>query len=356
MSYRQQFHDSIEVSGVVSRSVGPSQNSQTVSISYSQTVPLNITIDVITDPFDNSIDRCNGSLDMLTGAVAGMHSAQCGAIRQTAAEVSQSLINGFFGTIRTELSQQIQALNSAIQADEGLILEQGKAVSSQKNVMETDYNRIGSRYVGIFRDLDDECHKRIYALDKPAFMLSEKVLKKIIGEAGLNASAKSLITIQEESSAKTMLVISSLARKVHDVLETLRNYITQEKRFSSLTDSFMENEKIEEKKTFLMPVIFVEQDGLERDASEYAEFLPESVPPDKRKEIGGKVRSVCGDDSVSSWAPVSEEEKELLNREFGALSESAFAESDGNTERRIYNTLMGLWQNSSLFTVSRKNH
>jgi hypothetical protein len=283
-----------------------------------------------------------------------MHFAQCTAIQQTANEVSQSIINGFFGTIKTELSQQMQALNSAIEADLGLILEQGKAVSNQKNVMETDYNRISARYVSIFRDLDDECYKRIHALDKPAFLISETVHKKITGELGVNASAKSLITIQEESSSKTMLLISSLVRKVHDVMETLHSYITQESRLSSLIDSFLENEKIEEKQSFFIPVIFVEQDSLEGNSSGYAEFLPENISPDKRDKISGQVRAVCRDDSVSSWVPVSEKEKELLNREFSALSEAAFAASGGNTERRVYSTLMELWQNSSLLTLSRR--
>ncbi|MDR0709909.1 MAG: hypothetical protein LBF77_07575, partial [Spirochaetaceae bacterium] len=80
MSYRQSFHDSLEVQGSVSQTVGPSQNSQTVEINYRKIVPLDITIDVITEPFDYSVDHCNDSIDVLTGTVTGMKAAQCAAI------------------------------------------------------------------------------------------------------------------------------------------------------------------------------------------------------------------------------------------------------------------------------------
>ena len=229
MSYRQHFYDSIQVSGSTSVSYPASQNGGTLHVPYSRNVSVDITVDVETDSFDNSVTHCNRSLDVLTGSVVAMNAAQCAVIQQTAKDVSQSLINGFFGTIRMELSQQLQALDSAIKAGFGLIEEQGKAVSEQKRTLETDYNRISSRYLAIFRDLDDECHKRIYALDKNSFNLSQNVQKKLLVETGANISAKNLLGIEEECSSRSMMTVSRVNRLARDVLETLQNYINQER-------------------------------------------------------------------------------------------------------------------------------
>ncbi|MCL2139990.1 MAG: hypothetical protein FWH41_10750, partial [Treponema sp.] len=115
--------------------------------------------------------------------------------------VSTAIINGFFGTINSELSQQIQALNSAINAGLGLIMEQNKAVTDKNTAMENDYNRISSRYIRLFSDLDEECHKRIYALDKNSFNLSEKVNRELLNESANSASVNNLLLVDEIASS-----------------------------------------------------------------------------------------------------------------------------------------------------------
>jgi hypothetical protein len=78
-----------------------------MNVSFSGTVPVDITIDVDTDPFDNSVSGVKRSVDVLTGAVVAMNAAQRAAIQRTTDEVAKSLIDGFFGTIKTEISQKL---------------------------------------------------------------------------------------------------------------------------------------------------------------------------------------------------------------------------------------------------------
>jgi hypothetical protein len=332
-----------------------------MTVNFSGTVPLDITIDVDTDPFDNSVSGVKRSVDVLTGAVVTMNTAQCAAIQRTADEVSQSLIDGFFGTIKTEISQQLQALDSAIKAGFGLISEQGKAISNQRNLMEADYNRISSRYLALFSDLDAECYKRIYALDKPAFALSENILKKLILDAGNNRSAGNFITIQEESASRAMLLVSSVYRKVRDVMKTLYGYITQESRLTALINSSLENEKTEAHTPILLPVIYTESDTLEgisggtEQPVTHSSFIPEGTPDKDKAIISERAAAYCTGASVS-WNEVSDNERELLNREFMILGEEDFGGLGGaETEaekRRVYDTLIGLWQGNKLYTLS----
>ena len=353
MSYSKNYQASVRYSGSVSYSYPASQNGGSGSIPYSGDVPVYITINVDTGPFDGSVNRFNTSIDTLGGSVAAMQAAQCAAIRKTAEEVSNALINGFFGTINSELTQQMQALNSAIKAGFALIFEQGKAVSERKDTMEGDYNNITSRYIKLFSNLDEECHKRIFALDKQSFNLSEKVQGKLICESSCNAAALNLLGIDEVSSSKTLVFISSLNRKALDVLKTLHDYITQESDIKSLIDSLLVNEQTDEKVSFFIPVIWSESDLQESQGTGNDCFIPDYIDQKGKQLITEKINAFCGDVSITKWEPVETSEKESINREFNLLAESHFSASDDETDQRVYRTMLSLWQNTEIFSIKR---
>jgi hypothetical protein len=349
MSYKQTYSASVPYSGTISYTYPASKNGGSSSVSYHGEVPLNVTINVNTNPFDSSVDNCNKTIDRLTGSVVAMNAAQSAAIRQTAKEVSKSLIDGFFGVINTELSQQLQALDSAIKASLGLIQEQSRAVSAQKNVMETDYNRISSHYLALFADLDNECYKRIYALDKQSFYLSEKAQKQLLIEQGANAAALSLLGILEESSSKIFLLVSRLNRKVKEVLKTLHEYITQEQRLNSLVNSFLFNESVPENIPVYVPIICSEVDAVDSGATYRETFMPEYLGGEQKKAIAGKTGAICSNNSI--WLPLDAGEKEMLNKEFNALTEQYFEAKTSETEQRVYKTMLSLWQNSNQLSL-----
>jgi hypothetical protein len=351
MSYTQRFYDSIYVEGATSVNYPASEHGGTMRVSYSENVSLDITVDVETDDFDSSVAYCNRSIDGLTGSVVAMNAAQCAAIQQTAKNVSQSLLDGFFGTINMELSQQLQALNSAIKAGFGLIQEQGKAVSEQKKTLETDYNRISSRYAGIFRDLDDECYKRIYALDKDSFNLSQNVQKKLLLETGTNITAKNLLGIHDESSSRSMMMASRNNRLANDVLKTLRSYINQETTIADLISSFMINEPITGMVTEYVPVIWTSRENPESGESETGCYMPENMSEPQKELADGAVNRRFTAASKKEWTALPESEKTALDKEFKIMAESAFSENTEEKDIRIYNMLMELWQNSSLSSL-----
>jgi hypothetical protein len=324
-------------------------------VDYDGTITVDIVVDVNTTPFDKSVSGVNGTVDVLTGAVVAMNAAQCAAITQTAEDVSQSLIDGFFGTIKTEISQQLQALDSAIKAGFGLIAEQGKAVSRQREVMEGDYNRISSRYVTLFGDLDAECRKRIVALDKSAFTLSEKVQKELILDSISRESAGNFISAQEESSSRGMILVSGFYSKVRDVIRTLHRYITQETKLTSLIDASLGNEKIDEAAILQVPVIFAKSDMLEGSGETGNCFIPAPIEDDKKAAITERVDSYCNDPALS-WVDLAEAEREQINKEFLTLGEEEFGDDTGDglsEKRRVYDMLINLWQESKPVTLKR---
>jgi len=359
MSYRQNYSATVPYSGSVSVSYPASQNGGSTTAHYSGNVPVHVVIDVNTHPFDGSIAKCNGSLDVLTGSVVAMNSAQCAAIQNTAKKVSASIIDGFFATINNELSQQLQALDSAIKAGFGLITQQAKAVSAQKSVMETDYNRISSRYVTLFSDLDTECYKRIYALDKQSFLLSTKVQNELLSEKTSNNAALNLLEITEESSSKILLLVSSLNRKTRDVLKTMHDYITQESTIALLIDSFLMNEQLQASETFssltvYSPAIYSASDKLDDLSQADNTYIPDYISDEQKIKISQKTMAACIAADSMSWIPISSTEREMVNKEFVDIIEQYFESRGEYTDKRIYNTMLSLWQNSDLQSAKRR--
>ena len=351
MSYSESHHASIPYSGSVSYSYPPSEHGGSGTAHYSGNVSVNITINVNTLPFDGSVGQLNNSIDILTGSVVAMHSAQVAAIQTTATEVSSAIINGFFGTINSELSQQIQALNSAINAGLGLIMEQNKAVTDKNTAMENDYNRISSRYIRLFSDLDEECHKRIYALDKNSFNLSEKVNRELLNESANSASVNNLLLVDEIASSNMFFLVSSLNRKTSFVLRTLFDYISQESKINSLVDSFLFNEEIDKNISVNIPVIWSESDMLEGSQVNHDIAIQNFLDQEKKQIITNGIEQYCSGINSSLWKPVAELEKNSINAEFNSLAESCFTDSTNEIEKRIFNTMLSLWQNSKLTTL-----
>jgi hypothetical protein len=227
--------------------------------------------------------------------------------------------------------------------------------------MEGDYNRISSRYVKLFADLDNECYKRIYALDKQSFSLSEKVLKELLCESTGDTAAMNLLGIDEVSSSKTLVFVSSLNRKVLDVLKTLHDYITQETRINALVNSFLFNEDIGENIPLNIPVLWSESDQTEGNTTGVNRecFVPEYVDPQGRQAIMEKVNAFCSGSSPSVWENPEKTEKESINKEFNTLAEKHYANAggayaEGGEEQRVYKTLMSLWQNTQQLSLKSK--
>jgi hypothetical protein len=353
MSYSENYSGSVHYSGSVSYTYPKSDTGGSGTAHYSGSVPVYITITVNTTPFDGSVNNFNKSVDILTGSVVAMETAQCLAIKESAKEVSNALINGFFGTINSELSQQIQALDSAVKATLGKIMEQSKIVSDKKRQMEKDYNEISSRYVDHFEHLDIDCYRRIHALDEQSFNLSEKVQKGLLCETPCNTAALNLLGIEETSSSKTFIFISSLNRKSLDVLQTLHDYITQELRINTAVNSFLFDEDIADKTLIYIPVIWTESDMLEDTSVKQESFIPDSFDDQKKQDLMEKTDGFCSGLSQNAWEAVPEAEREALNKEFNTLAELEFHDADNETEQRIYRTMLSLWKDSKLHSLER---
>jgi hypothetical protein len=313
--------------------------------------PVDVRVDVDTDSFDASVTGCNNSVDLLTGAVAVMNSAQVVAIQEKTMDVVRSLSNGFFGAINSEISQQLVQLKSSIDSNLALLVEHGKAIDGQKSVMEADYQRIKDRYLGVFKNLDDECRKQIQALDRSAFDLSEKIMAFMLARY-TDKGALGLVSAHEEASSRSMCLASVLYRKTRAVIDSLYAYINQERVFTGQIDVSLIDEKIDEPEPVYLPVLCVESDRLDGEPGVMKEcFQPQGTDEQIKSAITEGAASVSGSENL--WKTGTADFMAELNREFNALVEKEY--SDDLEQKRINETMLNLWRESRFLVLGKRD-
>ncbi|MEI6822452.1 MAG: hypothetical protein WCL51_10980 [Bacteroidota bacterium] len=260
MSYTRNYRETITVSGskTVSVSYPASQSSGTVSatVHYTEEVPVNVNINVDTNPFDKSVSHVNGYVDLLTGAIVATETAEIESKLRNSVKVGETIVNGFFSYIRSEISQQITELSQNIDAHLMHLKELAKSCVDKKKQMEGDFFRISGRYVKIFDDLNNELSNRIYELDKPAF-----VFKKETDNQKIRTSSNDLVNIVTicgiESSDLQSKISTSIAKKrALDTINKSKVFLWQQKKLNSTTQQSMLN--VSKSSSIFAPCCYVE--------------------------------------------------------------------------------------------------
>lgn len=189
MSYTRHYNKHIVkaysgyVEDYISVSYGPSDSGGTktvhVRLPYSgevhEDVQVNIKVD--TDPFDRSVKTCANHVDALTGSVVATEAAQVASIQAKAKQIGDTVVDGFFNTVRFEISTQIVELKKRVEA---LLLdmnEKQKKLLALKNQMEKDYRRTAEHYNSVFGELNNELDHRVHSLDQPVFAAATEIYK-----------------------------------------------------------------------------------------------------------------------------------------------------------------------------------
>ena len=179
MSYNRRFSRTIAVhySGSETFSYPASQSGGTKTVHYSGTAYEDVEVDIHVDttPFDASVSDCNNDVNGLTASVGAMNAAQCMAIEKNTDKISKTIIDGFFHTVKTDLSTQKLELEQTIEARLILLRQQAAFLREKQQTMSEDYARTTARYQKIFSDLNNELSVRIREIDKPVFNFVENV-------------------------------------------------------------------------------------------------------------------------------------------------------------------------------------
>ena len=228
MSYTRHFSKTITVhySGSVSYPASQSGGYKSYSGSTNETIHFNVTVD--TDPFDESVEKMKGGVDLLTGSVAATEAAQVQSIRENSHTIGQTIISGFFRTVKSDISQQIAELRTRTDALLVQLNELAKRCNDKRRQMGVDYQRISSRYAKIFDDLNKELDNRIHSIDEPVFRITRQTdeigsgAERLVSTAAVSAGENARVHAQISASLAKRQAVNAIekGRKFLDVQYT----------------------------------------------------------------------------------------------------------------------------------------
>ena len=352
MSYSRSFTKRISIpySGKVSKYVtfdlgGGKTVSRTVEMEYSgvaqEDVVVNVGVD--TDPFDASVQHCNNTVGLLTGAVVATESAQVASVKSNAMKVGQTIVNGFFKTVRSEISQQIVELSNQIKAILLHLDGLGKRCVEKQRQMETDYHRLSERYLKVFAELDGELKNRVFELDRPAFVFKQLSDQSACRSLGNDLISTAAVSGLENSRLEAM--ISASVTKKH-ALEAIRKadvflerqaFANEQLRHCVLND--------DAEGGYYVPVCYLETCGKE-DWADKAVFRPDILKGQNGDALVEQL-SQCDWDGK----PTNEAE-ERIRLYFNSEVSSHYAASDLH-ESRVRNCITRLFNRNFTKTVEK---
>jgi len=327
MSYTQRITKTIAVhySGRVSYPA----SQQPGSVAYSGTAyeDVVVQVEVDTTPFDLASAGCRDTVDGLTTSVAATEAAQVASIRENSRNVGQTLINGFFKTVRSEISQQINEFKNIVEATLLKLQSDARRCDEMRHRMEVDYNRKCEQYYRIFNELDSELENRIITLDQPSFLFRKAA--DSLNSRMLDTDMVSTVSISGGENARLGVQLGAMKGKerAYNAICQASNFLKKHKHTNGTINSSIINSG--SYGPIYLPVCYVEMTGDSGviDRNLYGPSKLDGV----KKQLGEDLRNV-------QWPVLSEGARTAIRRYFNEEVSSAIP-SDPHGERVREKTL-----------------
>ena len=325
MSYKRSFSKTIPVHYSGSKTVSVSEGTRSVTVNYSGTVyeNVNVNIDVDTRSFDAGVANCNDSVNLLTGAVVATETAQIVSIDRNAKKVGSTIVEGFFKTIRTEISQQIMELSQQIDSHLMHLRELAAACEAKKKDMEDDYNKTSSRYLKIFDDLNKELENRIFELNKPAFVFKRNSDSQTDRTSENDLVSTVTVFGREGGELQAKISASVVKKRALDAVNQAKVYLRKQQNLESTIAQNMLNANVNA--SMFAPICLLETQDDKNQISKKV-YLPTLLSQVKSNNIIEDLKN-------KSWINIATGEKENVQRYFNAEINNSFPSNSVHDNR-----------------------
>lgn len=259
MSYTRRVSKRISVHYSGTISYPASEHGGTKSYSGTAYEDVVVNVHVNTDPFDSSAHSCRNHVDGLTASVAATEAAEVASIEANSRKVGKTLIDGFFKTVRSEISQQINELKNTVEATLLKLQADSRRCKEMQNQMEVDYNRKCEQYLRIFSDLDRELENRIRSLDQQTFLFradADTLSKRLVSSDMVPTVS---IAGGENALLGAQISASLTKQRAYDTLGKANRFLSIQKRTdNTITSSIIHSGS---QGQLYLPVCVVEANG-----------------------------------------------------------------------------------------------
>jgi hypothetical protein len=341
MSYTRRYSERIAVhySGSKTVFIPASEKGENHTVYYDGTAyeDVNVNIDVDTNPFDRGVANCNTSVNTLTGAVVATEAAQIVSIHQNSKKVASTIVTGFFDYIRSDISQQIMELSQKIDAHLLHLRELAKTCVGKQKQMEVDYNRISSRYLKIFIDLNNELENRIFALDEPAFKFKRNADDH--SNRTSDSDLVSTVTVfgKEGGELQAKISVSVAKRRALHAINQANIFLWKQKKSQSTINHCMLNENLTT--TRFSPFCFIETYGEKSQITKNV-YQSDFLPKINHNEMVENFKNL-------QWNNGSKEQKDNIQRYFNAEVSNIY-NCINQRDERVKNMLVKIFNVNSI--------
>ena len=291
---------------------------------------------VDTDPMAKSVDQVSRHVNLTTEAVAAMQSAVILSQQQAADEICDNVDRGFFYLIRSQVTTKMAENFSVLSAKLVSLMEMGKALTAQKDRMESDVARLQREYAKTFNSLNRALERRVFELDKYAAKLAQDK-KSLITDRLLKQVSESVFYERDTSSTARMAFTARIRNKTSKALMDIGNNITENETYKSRLASILEEQHEADSSEECIPVMYVVQSSMSaQNATISKVFLPEGLADGSQQDA---IESMISREiNELSEYEKSEEELDRIWDEFYSYADAA------GLEERVYQTMCDLLQ------------
>ena len=343
MSYTKTYRGYKLVSGTVSYTYPASQYGGTGTVSFSEEVPIDISITVDTTSFDHSVDRAEHRIDGLTGAVAAMNAAQIASIKAGAEKVSDSLTRGFYSVIQHDITSKQSDANNLLQSKVGILMADAKALTNAHERMVRDLERLKAHYGAIFRGLDEDLDKRIKELDRPCFRLGQNGRDDVIYDPYLTQAAGTVDAIGQNNRSVGLISAARLKHNLTNVIGLMSGSIKKSRNYKEKIKSILWQDPNKEASHSYMPVAYSVTNDPQNG---YGIVNLVAGTPVRNQAVLSSVYSYVSSAPPQAGRPVAADEMNLIDQAFSGLVEekSRTASPDNEFEQRVCAAVTRMWQ------------
>ena len=352
MSYTKQFNTTVHYSGSARTYVPAREKGRWENVHYEGDVPVQINVTVNTDPFDESVEGADAALAVVAGALTATEAAQVAQIEQSAKDISQTAINGFYRVLSSELSAQASESGSGVRSTAGLIARQGEQIARIHEQMDGDFHAIKARYLRIFAELDRELERRVKELDQAVFQISGEVRNGVISGPYVQSAARTSVYAWDTNATSLKLLCARAKARVSDSLKRLGHMCGFIADYANTTQSIMLPKTDE---TFLfMPVVYTVQTDIANSSPRIVVHESAGLREGSAKR---QVIAMVAKTDASSWRQLSQHDQAAVDRCF-LQSVEDYAAGARNEEESAYRNrvsahMMSMYRQSQVTTTYR---
>lgn len=333
MALKKSFTEKVSKTVIVNFEPSKKGGSKSVTVE----IPVEINLEFDSQPFTQSVKECEENIISLTNAVNETEKAEVKAREDSSMAVAKSILDGFFGYIRSEISQQAQELKQNADSMHIVLNELMKKCSSLKDQMSKDFKRISDRYIKIFQDLNKELSFRIFELNKPAFTFEKETNNH--KSRVLNTDLINTVGVfgTECGSMLSRLSVSIAKKRAHETIIKSKSFLLNQKSNSAQISNSLIDEEREGK--LYVPALFIETTD-DKGFLERRLFSQELLTQDTTTHIWSNLLNSVSS-TENSWSEISPYQLEELKQEFLEQLEKRIPYSN-TANSRIKETLLNI--------------